>query len=62
MTSAATNEQVWSDPQTEGTAFEKTGDTWHYNWSTKGSAAGNTYRIGAKLDDGTTHTVVIALK
>ena len=52
-TSATVNEAVWTDPATSGTTFERTGDQWHYNWKTKGVAAGFTYRIGVRLDDGT---------
>lgn len=61
-TSATPNEQEWSDTATTGTVFESTGDSWHYNWSTKKADSGCLYRIGVKLDDGTTHTVTIALK
>ncbi|MEI2785749.1 MAG: PxKF domain-containing protein [Candidatus Nanopelagicales bacterium] len=58
-TGASVNEAVWSEPATSGTQFEKTGDQWHYNWKTKGVAAGYTYRIGVRLDDGTKHYVVV---
>ena len=61
-TAGTVNEEVWTDPATTGTAFAKTGDQWHYNWKTKGIAAGYTYRIGVKLDDGTKHYVVVAAK
>lgn len=60
--SAAANEQVWTETVTSGVDFERTGDTWHYNWSTKGYDAGYTYRLRVKLDDGTTRSVIIALK
>jgi hypothetical protein len=59
---ATPNEPVFTDAATSGTAFELTGDQWHYNWKTKGVAASYTYRIGVALDDGTTQTVVIALR
>lgn len=61
-TGASVNEAVWSEPATSGTQFEKTGDQWHYNWKTKGVAAGYTYRIGVRLDDGTKHYVVVGAK
>ena len=61
-TAATVNEEVWTDPATTGTQFAKTGDQWHYNWKTKGIAAGFSYRIGVKLDDGTKHYVVVAAK
>ncbi|MEZ5184116.1 MAG: PxKF domain-containing protein [Candidatus Nanopelagicales bacterium] len=61
-TSATVNENVWTDAVTSGTLFEKTDDQWHYNWKTKGVAPGYNYRIGVKLDDGTTHHVVVAAR
>ena len=38
------------------------GGHYQYNWSTKGLQAGYYYRIGAKLDDGTTEYVYIGLR
>ncbi len=61
-TAASVNEEVWTEPATSGTQFAKTGDQWHYNWKTKGVAAGFTYRIGVRLDDGTKHYVVVAAR
>lgn len=61
-TSATPNESVWSQPETSGTTFTRTGDTWHYNWSSKEAEAGYSYRISVKLDDGTTRSVVIAVR
>ena len=61
-TAATVNEATWSEPATSGTQFEKTLNQWQYNWKTKGVAAGYTYRIGVRLDDGTKHYVVVASK
>jgi hypothetical protein len=33
-----------------------------YNWSTKNLPAGYYYRIGVRLDDGTTYTVNVGLR
>jgi hypothetical protein len=59
-TAASVNEELWTEPAASGTQFAKTGDHWHYNWKTKGVAAGFTYRIGVQLDDGTKHYLVVA--
>ncbi len=61
-TSAAPNESVWSQPETSGITFDRAGDTWHFNWSTKEAEAGYTYRISVRLDDGTVRSVVIAIR
>ncbi len=42
--------------------FSLNNGQYQYNWSTKGLKAGYYYRIGAKLDDGTTAYVYIGLK
>ncbi len=61
-TSQGIDESVYTDPPTSGTTFTVTGGHYQYNWSTKGLQAGYYYRIGALLDDGTTHYVYIGLK
>ena len=38
------------------------GQQYHYNWSTKGFAAGYFWRIGVMLNDGQTYFVYIGLK
>ena len=35
---------------------------WHYDWSTKGLAPAYLYRIGVRLDDGTTHYVTVGVR
>ncbi|HET8784108.1 MAG TPA: MBG domain-containing protein, partial [Candidatus Limnocylindrales bacterium] len=55
-------ESVYTDLPTAGSTFTATGGHYQYNWSTKGLSAGYFYRIGVKLDDGTTYFVYIGLK
>jgi hypothetical protein len=61
---AAVDESLYSAPATSGDAYRvgDSGGQYIYNWSTKGLAAGFYYRIGVRLDDGTTYTVNIGLK
>jgi hypothetical protein len=42
-------------------AFTVTGKMWAGKWKTKGMTAG-IYKVGVRLDDGTTRTVTITLK
>lgn len=42
--------------------WDPTSSQYVYNWNTTKSAAGSYWRIGVKLDDGTTHYVSIGLK
>jgi len=60
--STSIDELVYSDPASSGNTFKWDGSQYVYNWSTKSVAAGNWYRISAKLDDGTTQSVVIGLR
>jgi hypothetical protein len=60
-TTAPIDESVYNVPATPGAAFTANGGHYQYNWSTKGLQAGFYYRIGAKLDDGTTQWVYIGL-
>ena len=61
-TSSPIIESVYTDPPTGGSTFGANGGHYQYNWSTKGLQAGYYYRIGAKLDDGTTQYVYIGLR
>lgn len=61
-TSSTVNEEVWTDPGTSGTQFEKAGSQWHYNWKAKGIADGYTYRIEVRLDDSAKHYMVVAAR
>ncbi|QIK64995.1 hypothetical protein G7072_00380 [Nocardioides sp. HDW12B] len=61
-TTARVNESVPSAPGTTGSAFLRKKDRWQFDWSTKKLAAGYEYRIGARLDDGTTRYVTVALR
>jgi hypothetical protein len=60
--SAPVGEPTYSDPATSGTTYKWDGTQYHYNWSTKGLQAGYWYRIYAKLEDGTTQSVVVGVR
>jgi hypothetical protein len=62
--SASIDEPIYSIPATSGTAYryDPTAQQYIYNWSTKGLAAGYWYRVYAKLEDGTTQSVVVGLR
>jgi hypothetical protein len=61
-TTAPVNEAVSNAAGTSGSAFVWRNSRWEFNWSTKGLAAGYLYRIGVKLDDGTTHYLTVGLR
>ena len=61
-TSAPINEPVSNAKGTSGTSFVLKNGQWTFNWSTKGLSAGYVYRIGVRLDDGTTHYVNVGLR
>ncbi len=61
-TSAAVNEAVSSAKGSTGTTFTWKNNRWQYDWSTKGVTAGYLYRIGVRLDDGTTHYLNVGLR
>lgn len=60
--SAAIDESVYADSASTGTVYSWDGQQYHYNWSTKGFAAGYYWLIGVRLDDGQTYTVNIGLR
>jgi len=62
--SAVIDESVYTGTGTTGTEyrFDSISQHYIYNWSTKGLAAGYWYRIYAKLDDGTTQSVIVGLR
>jgi hypothetical protein len=59
---AAVDESAYSAPATSGDVYRVAGSQYIYNWSTNGIQAGYYYRIGVRLDDGTTYTVNIGLR
>jgi hypothetical protein len=61
-TTSPIDEGVYADPPSGGSTFSASGGHYQYNWSTKGLQAGYYYRIGARLDDGTTWYVYIGLR
>jgi hypothetical protein len=52
---------IATDAATSGNEFRLSGGEWHFNLSTKGMTAG-TWELTATLQDGSTHTVWIAIK
>ena len=61
-TSAPVNEPVSNAKGTSGSSFVLKNGVWHFDWATKGVAAGYLYRVGVRLDDGTTHYVTLAIR
>jgi hypothetical protein len=59
-----TGEQTYTDPATGGTTYryDETEQQYIYNWSTKGLTAGFWYTIFARLEDGTTQSVVVGIR
>jgi hypothetical protein len=62
--SASVDESTYSDPASSGTTFkyDASSSQYIYNWSTKGLLTGWWYRVFAKLEDGTTQSVVVGIK
>jgi hypothetical protein len=58
---APVDESVYSASADSGTAFRSDSGQWIYNWKS-GSAGGSYWRIGVKLDDGSTYYVNIGLR
>ena len=62
-TSAAVDETLYSVASTGGDTYRADGTTQYiYNWGTDKSAAGFYWRIGVRLDDGSTYYVNIGLR
>lgn len=61
-TSSPVDESVYSDPADAGSLYRLSGDTWIYNWKTSAAMSGHYWRIGVRLDDGTTQHVTIGLR
>ena len=61
-TSAPVNEPVSNVKGTSGSRFVLKHGKWTFDWSTKGLSAGYVYRIGVRLDDGTTHYLNIGVR
>jgi hypothetical protein len=61
-TSAAVNEAVVNGKGTSGSTYVPKSSRWQYDWSTKGLSKGYLYRIGVRLDDGTTRYVTVGLR
>jgi hypothetical protein len=58
----AVNETVVNGAGTSGSSFVLKNGRWQFDWSTKGLVAGYLYKVGVKLDDGTTHYVTVGVR
>ena len=61
-TTLSVNEAISSAKGTSGSAFVWKNGRWQFDWSTKGVSAGYLYRIGVRLDDGTTRYLTIGVR
>ena len=63
-TTAAVDESVYTDPATSGSNFtwNATEQLYQFNWASPKNGNGYFWRIGVKLDDGTTQAVNIGLR
>jgi hypothetical protein len=61
-TQARVNEATAGQRTTSGSRFVWRNGRWEYTWSTRNASAGYIYRLGARLDDGTTHTINIGVR
>ena len=56
------DEGIYTGQAMPGSSFAIVNGADQYNWNTKGLKAGFTYRIGPRLDDGTTQYVYVGLR
>lgn len=61
-TSLPVNESTGGGPATSGSSLVWRTDRWQYDWATRSFSAGYRYRIGVRLDDGTTRHLTIGLR
>jgi hypothetical protein len=61
-TSLPVNESVGSGGGSSGSSFVWRTNRWQYDWSTRNAGAGYLYRIGVRLDDGTTRYLTVGLR
>ncbi|HSB85061.1 MAG TPA: PxKF domain-containing protein, partial [Ilumatobacteraceae bacterium] len=61
-TSAAVDETLYAVSSTSGGSYRQDGSQYIYNWGTDRTAAGYYWRIGVRLDDGSTYYVNIGLR
>jgi hypothetical protein len=61
-TGAAVNEAFSTTTPSGGSAYTWRGDRWQYDWSTRNASAQYRYRLGVRLDDGTTRYVTIGVR
>ena len=61
-TALPVNESVSSGAGTSGSSFVWRNGRWEYAWSTRNASAGYLYRIGVRLDDGTTRYLTVGLR
>lgn len=62
--SASIDESTYALPATSSATFmyDPVAQQYIYNWNTKGLIAGYWYKIFAKLEDGTTQSVVVGIR
>lgn len=60
--SSPVNESDFAGSADTGNAFSWQSHHYQYNWSTKGLQSGYWYQISARLDDGTTQSVIVGLR
>lgn len=61
---APVDETVFSEPATNGTSYrwDSTSQAYIFNWGTDKNQANYYWRIGVRLDDGSTYTAVVGLR
>jgi hypothetical protein len=61
-TSLPVDESVYPAQPNTGVTYDLAAGHWQYNWKTEKAQAGYYWRVGVRLDDGTTHYVSLALR
>ncbi len=61
-TSAAVNEASYTGAASAGSSYAWRNSAWRYDWSTRNATVGYAYRLGVRLDDGTTRYLWVGLR
>ena len=59
---APVNETAGSGAGSAGNVYTLRSGRWQYDWATSRVTTGYAYRIGVRLDDGTTRNVTVAVR